>query len=140
MKNLCFFFGGAPFFKKNIADIWNFWWIKYLGKGLSYLKKWGVVVNYCWNYGPSKLLLHFIECRLDQPNSKYTKTAVKLDNTIFWRPVSRKMSAKSLKCFGPPTTKWRPRKIFAKLNRSYLLMTKYFQTSRILDIWFNENA
>ena len=62
-------------FQKNIADIWNFWWIKYLGKGLSYLKKWGVEVNYCWNYGPSKLLLHFIEYRLDQLNSKHTKTA-----------------------------------------------------------------
>ena len=32
------------------------------------------------------------------------------------------MSAKSLKFFGPPTTKWRPCKIFAKLNGNHLLM------------------
>ena len=79
MKNLCFFLGGrggAPFSKKNIADIWSFWWIKYLGKGLSYLKNWGVRVNYCWNYGLSKLLLHFIEYRLDQRNSEHTNIAV----------------------------------------------------------------
>ena len=47
-----------------------------MGKGLLYLKKWGIGVNYCWNYGPSKLLLHFIEYRLDQLNSKHTKIAV----------------------------------------------------------------
>ena len=35
-------------------------------------------VNYCWNYGPPKLLLHFIEYRLDQLNSKHTKIAVNL--------------------------------------------------------------
>ena len=74
MQNLCFF--GGSFFQKKIADIWNFWWIKYLGKDLSYLTKWGVVVNYCWNHEPSKLLLHFIEYRLDQLNSKHTKIAV----------------------------------------------------------------
>ena len=49
---------------------------KYLGKGLSYLKNGGIGVNYCWNFGPSKLLLHFIEYRLDQLNNKHTKTVV----------------------------------------------------------------
>ena len=88
-KICVFFWGGAPFFKKNIADIWNFWWIKYLGKGLSYLKNWGVGVNYCWNYGLSKLLLHFIEYCLDQLNSKHTKTAV--NSTIqYFEGCSRK--------------------------------------------------
>ena len=47
-----------------------------MGKDLSYLKKWGIGVNYCWNYGPSKLLLHFVEYRVDQLNSKHTKIAV----------------------------------------------------------------
>ena len=47
-----------------------------MGKGLSYLKKWGIWVNYSWNYGPSKLLLRFIEYRLDQLNNKHTKIAV----------------------------------------------------------------
>ena len=32
------------------------------------------------------------------------------------------MSAKSLKFFGPPTTKWGPCKMFATLNRNHLLM------------------
>ena len=37
------------------------------------------------------------------------------------------MSAKSLKLFGPPTTKWRPCKIFAKLNRNHLLIANIFK-------------
>ena len=76
MKNLCFFSGS--FFKIKIADILNFQWIQYLGKVLSYLKNWGIVIYYCWNYRPSKLLLHFIEYRLDQLNNKHTKIAVNL--------------------------------------------------------------
>ena len=47
-----------------------------MGKDLSYLQKWGVGVNYCWNYGPSKLLLHLVEYRVNQLNSKHTKIAV----------------------------------------------------------------
>ena len=125
MKKLCFV--GGSFFQKDIADIWNFWLITYLGKGLSYLKNWGVGVNYCWNYGPSKLLLHFIEYRIDQLNSEHTKTASKLDNTVFWRLLSKEMSAKSLKVFGLPTTKWRPCKIFTKLTRNHLLMANIFK-------------
>ena len=113
-------------FQENIADIWNYWWIKYLGKCLSYLKSWGVGVNYCWNYEPSKLLLHFIEYRLDQLNSTHTNSS-KLDNTVFWRLLSKEISAKSLMFFGPPTTKWRPCKIFVKLNSNYLLMANIFK-------------
>ena len=45
-------------------------------KDLSYLKNWGIVVNHCWNYGPLKLLLHFIEYPLDQLNSKHMKIPV----------------------------------------------------------------
>ena len=37
------------------------------------------------------------------------------------------MSAKSLKFFGPPTTKWRPFKISAKLNGNHLLMANTFK-------------
>ena len=47
-----------------------------LGKALLYLKKWGIGINYCWNYGSSKLALHFIEYRLDQLNSTHTKITV----------------------------------------------------------------
>ena len=74
MTNLCIF--GDSFFKIRIADILNFQWIKYLGKGLSYFKNWGIGINYCWNYGPSKLLLHFIKYCLDQLNNKHKKLAV----------------------------------------------------------------
>ena len=120
MKNL-YFFGGS-FFKMKIAEVLNFQWIKYLGKGLSYLKNWGIGIYCCRNYGPSK----------------------------FWRPLSKEMSAKSLKFFGPPTTKWRPCKIFAKLNGNHLLMANIFKLHKyqtfglikihnMSKIWFANN-
>ena len=101
--------------------------IKYLDKGLSYLKRWGIAVNYCWNYRPSKLLLHFMEYRLDQLNSKNTKIAVNSEIQYLECCFLKEMSAKSLKFFGPPTTKWRPCKIFAKLNGNHLLMANIFK-------------
>ena len=63
--------------EKKLSNISN-----YLDKGLSYLKNEGIAVNYCWNYGSSKLLLYFIECRLDQLNNNHTKTAV--NSTIYF--------------------------------------------------------
>ena len=50
--------------------------MKYLGKGLSYLKNGGIGVNYCRNYRPSKLLIHFTEYGLGQLYNKHTKTEV----------------------------------------------------------------
>ena len=47
--------------------------------------------------------------------------------TVFWRLLSKEMSAKSLKFFGPPTTKWWPCKIFGKLNGNHLLMANTFK-------------
>ena len=69
-----------------------------MGKGLSYLKHGGIGVNYCWNYRPSKLLLHFIESRLDQRNNKHTKAAV--NSTIqkfedFWSTYRKRTSLKN---------------------------------------------
>ena len=116
-------FFGDSFFKKQIADIWNFQWIKYLGKGLSYLKNWGIWVN----YGPLKLLLQFIEYRLDQLNNKHTKIAVNSAIQYFEGCSQKKMSAKSFKLFGPPTTKWWSCKVFAKLNGNHLLMANIFK-------------
>ena len=91
-------------------------------------------VNYYRNYGPPKLL-HFLEYLLDQLNNKHMKVAVNSTTQYFESRSQKIMSAKSLKSFGPPSTKWQPRKNFAKLNG-----IQYFQTSRISDIWFKENA
>ena len=143
-------FSGGSFFKKQIADIWNFQWIRYLGKGLSYWKIEVYGFNYFWNYGSSKLLLQFIENRLDQLNNKAHKNSSKLGNTVFCRLFSKQMSAKRLKLFGPPTTKWRPCKVFAKLNENHLLMAHIFklheyqtfglmQMHDMCKIWFASN-
>ena len=50
----------------------------------------------------------------------------KLDNTIFWKSLSKEMCAKSLNFFGSPTTKWRPCKIFPKFT-NYLLIANIFK-------------
>ena len=105
-------------------------------------------VNYCWNHGPSKILLHFIEYCLDQLNNKHMKTAVNLTIQFFERRYQKKY--KSLKIFGPPTTKWQPCKFFVKLNGNNLLMANIFklhkyQTFGLLKmhnmskIWFANN-
>ena len=117
-----------------------------MGKGLSYMKNWGIWVNYCWNYGPSKLLLQFIEYGLDQAH----KNNSKLGNTIFWRLFSKQISAKSLKLFGPATTKWRSCKVYAKLHGNHLLMASIFELHKyqafglmkmhnMCKIWFANN-
>ena len=121
-----------------------------MDKGLSYLKNWSIWVNYCWNYGPSKFLLQLIEYRLDQLNNKHTKNGSKLGNTVFWRLFSKQMFAKSLNLFGPPTTKWRPCKEFATLNRNHLLMANILKLNKyqtfglmkmcnMCKIWFANN-
>ena len=69
---------------------------------------------------PSKLLLHFIEYRLDQLNSKHTKIAVNLANSIL-------KAVFKINVFGPPTTKWGPSKILAKLTRNHHLMVNIFR-------------
>ena len=119
MKNL--FFGGS-FFKIEIADISNFQWIKYLGKGLSYLKNWGIGVCYCWNYWPSKLLLHWMLLRSTQKQA--LENSIKLGNALFWRPLSKEMCAESLQF---STTEWWPCNFFAKLNGNHLLIANIFK-------------
>ena len=136
MKNLCF--SWRLLFQKQIADIWNFWWIKYLVKGLSYLKKWGVKVNLCWNYGPSKLLLHFIEYGLDQLNSKHTKIAV--NSTIqYFEGCSRKKCLLKVWRFSVQPTKWRPCKFFTKLIRNHLLIANIFKLNEYQTFGFCNN-
>ena len=89
MKNLAFLAGLSS---KKVADILNFWWIKYFDKSLSYLKNEVIGVLNCWNYRHSKLLLHFIEYHLDQLNNKHTKTAAKSAVQFFENPYQKKIS------------------------------------------------
>ena len=134
MESLCLF--GHPFFKIKFAGILNFQWIKYLGRSLSYLKNWGIGVYYCWNYEPSKLLLHFTEYRIDQLNNKHTKIVV--NSAIqYWRSLSKEMSAKSLEVFGPSTSTWRTCKIFAKLNGNHLWWTILSNFTNIRHLVYN---
>ena len=111
MKNLCFF-GGCFFNKKKLLAFGILNKSKYLGKGLSYFKNWGIGVNYCWNYGPSKLLLH----------SKHTK--ITLNSVIqYFEGCSQKKCLLKVWSFlvHPPC------KIFAKLNGNHLLMANIFK-------------
>ena len=98
-----------------------------MGKGLSYLKKWGIGVNYCWNYGPSKLLLHFIEYRLDQLNSKHTKIAVNSTIHYFEGCSEKKCQLKVWSFLVHPPQNGGPVNFFAKLNGIHVLMTNIFK-------------
>ena len=64
-----------------------------------------------------------IEYQLDQLNNKHKK----IENTIFQKSLLKEMSGKSLKFFGPTTTKRRSFKIFAKLNGNHLLVANIFK-------------
>ena len=57
MKNLRFF--GGFFFKWKTCWHLEFLMNQIFGQKLIIFKKMRYRVNYCWNYGPSKLLLHF---------------------------------------------------------------------------------
>ena len=69
---------------------------------------------------------------------------------MLWRLFSKKMPAKNLRFFGPPITKWRPCKVFAKLNRNHLLMANIsrlhedqtfglMKVHNMCKIWFANN-
>ena len=124
MKSLCFFWR-LLFQNKNC---WHFEFLmnQIFRQRFINLKNWGIGVNYCWNYGPSKLLLHFIEYRLDQLNKKHTKIAV--NSTMQYSEGScQKKYLLKVWIFGLPTTNWRPCKMFAKLNGNHLLMANIFK-------------
>ena len=79
----------GSFFQKNYCWHLEFLMNQIFGQSLSYWEKWGVGVNYCWNHGPSKLLLDFIEYRPDQLNNKHTK--ITINSTIpYFEGCSRK--------------------------------------------------
>ena len=116
MKNLCFF---GCFF----ADILEVLMNQIFGQ--RFIIKWGVGVNYCWNNGPSKLLLHFIEYRLDQLNIKHTEIAV--NSTMqYFEGCSRKKCLLKVWRFlvhPPQNVKFTPPcKISTKLTRNHILL------------------
>ena len=120
-----------------------------MGKVLSHLENWGIGVNYCWNCGPPKFLLHFIEYRLDQLNNKHSAVAVNLTVQFFESHGHKSfISSKSLNYFDPSTTKWWPFEIFAKLNRNHLLIANLFnkyqafclmEMHNMSKFWFSNN-
>ena len=133
-----------------MLTFWIFELIKCLGKVLSYLKNGGIGVNYCCNYGPLKLLLYFIEYRLDQLNNKHTKTTVNSTIQFFESCYQNKYVVNVWSLLAHLNTKLRRFKIFAKLNGNHLLMTNIFklhkyQTFGLLKmynmskIWFANN-
>ena len=71
LKN-CVVFGDS-FFKMKIANILNFWQIKYLGKGLLYIRYRCQVLL---KLRAIEVAIHCIEYRLDQLNNKHTKIIV----------------------------------------------------------------
>ena len=96
-----------------------------MGKGLSYLKNWDIWVNCCWNYGPSKLLLHFIAYRLDQLNSKHRKIAANSSIQHFEGCSQNKCLLKVWSSLS--THHKKVCKVFAKLNGNHLLMANIFK-------------
>ena len=121
-----------------------------MGKGLSYLKNWDIWINYCWNYGPSKLLLQFIEYRLDQLNNKHTKIAVNSAIQYFEGCSQNKCLLKVWSFLVNQPQNGGPVKFFAKLNGNHFLMANIFRLHKhqtfilmkmhnMYKIWFANN-
>ena len=119
---MCFFVA-LFFFKIKIADILDFQWIKYLGKSLLNLTNRGIGVSCYWNHGLLKLLLHFIEYRLDQLNNKHTETAVNSTIQFFESSYQKSYLVKVWSFLVHPQSC----KIFAKLNGNHFLMANIFK-------------
>ena len=92
-----------------------------MDKGLSYTKNWDIGVSYCWNYWPSKFLLHFIEYCLDRLNSKHTKVAVNSAIRYFEGRSQKKCLLKNRSFCSTH------HKSFAKLYGNHLLMSNIFK-------------
>ena len=84
-------------------------------------------VYYCWNYGPSKLLLHFIEYRLDQLNNKYTKIAVNLAIQYFEGRSQKKCLLKIWSFLVHPPQNSGPVKLLQNWTETIFLMANIFK-------------
>ena len=123
MKHFCFF--GGSFFKKYC------WHLEFLMNQI--FGKWFVISDKVRCSGQLLLKLRAVEVTtsfhwISSRSTYYQahKSSSKLNNTVFWMLLLKEMTTKSLIVFGPLTTKWRPCKIFAKLNGNHLLMANIF--------------
>ena len=132
---ICIF--GGFYFKMKNADILNFQLIKYLRKGLSYLKNCVIGVNHCG-----------ICCFISLKPNKHKKITDNNNWTIqIWKLLSTEMSDKF---FGRHTAKWRNLKNCVKMNGNHFLMANIVKLNKyhIFDlmkthnrskIWFTNN-
>ena len=127
MKILSFL---APFISQiKTADIFNFWSVKYFGKGLLFLKTWHIRVTYCWNYGPSNLLFCFFRSFViffflailitDRPKWQKTLQYIFLKATtktsVWWKFQVLWSTHHEMTSFN----------FFAKLNGNHILMAHF---------------
>ena len=85
------------------------------------------------------MLLHFIEYRLDQPNSKHAKIAVNSEIQYFEGCSQKKCLLEVWSFLVHPPQYGGPVK-FCEIGQKSSFNSQYFQTSRISDIWFNEKC
>ena len=97
------------------------------GQRFIILGKWRLGVNYCWNYWPSKLFLHFIELRVDQLNKKHTKTAVNSAIQLFESRYQRKYLVKVGSFSAHPPQNF-------KLNGNHALMANISNLTNVRDL------
>ena len=132
-----------------MLTFWIFNELKFGHRFTIFGKLWGIGVNYCWNYEPSKLLLHFIEYRLDQLNNKHAKIAVNSTIQYLEGHSQKKCLLKVWSFLFDPPQNGRP-VFFYDIERKRSFNSQYFQNSRISDfglmkmhnmskIWFANN-
>ena len=98
-----------------------------MDKGLPHLKQWGIAVPYCWYYEPPKLLLRFIDYRLDHLKNKHTKIAVNSTVQFFENYYQKKCLVKVWSFSAQPPQNDSPLKFLQKVNRNNLFMTNIFK-------------
>ena len=85
------------------------------------------------------MLLQFIKNRLDQLNKEHSKTTVNSEIQCFAGCSQKKYLLKVSRFLVHPPQNGGPVK-FLRVKGKPSFTRQYFQTSRISDIWFNENA
>ena len=86
-----------------------------------------------------EVAISFISLLLRSSWQQTDENSRKLDNTFFWKPTPRQVFVESFKFFGPPTTKWRSFKFFAKLIGNHILMANFsklrkYQTFALIEL------